>query len=263
MRTPFKTLLAAFVAVSMVAFAGCGKDGSNSSTYNGGISSGNGNGIVNPIPHPTPGPSPNPQPTINWVDLGLPSGLLWAECNVGATVPEEYGDYFAWGETTTKSTYSWSTYRYCTTDGEGNLSTLTKYNTSSTYGTTDTLTTLLPGDDAATARLGGGARTPTYDEWSELLNNTTAEWTTLNGVNGRRFTSTTNGNSIFLPAAGWRSGSELDYAGGVGYYWSSSLDSGSPSYARRFGFGSGAQDMYYGSDRYNGLGVRAVRANQN
>ncbi len=261
MRNTFRTLLAAFVAVTMVAFVGCGKDDNNNAS-NG---SSSGNGIVNPIPQPTPnpnpGPGPNPQPTINWVDLGLPSGLLWADRNVGATAPEGYGDYFAWGETTTKDNYTWSTYRYCTTDGEGNLATLTKYNTSTTYGTVDNLTTMEPDDDAATANMGGGARTPTYDEWQELINNTTAEWTTLNGVNGKKFTAA-NGNTLFLPAAGSRSSSGLLRAGTVGAYWSASLDTEYPTGAMRCYFSAIDQGISH-NYRYYGFSVRAVRANQN
>lgn len=198
--------------------------------------------------------------TVEWVDLGLPSGLLWAKCNLGANTPEEYGNYYAWGETQPKEVYNWSTYRYCTVDGEGNLTTLTKYNTSSVYGTIDNLTTLQAADDAATAALGNGARTPTEGEWQELLNNTTVEWTTKNGVNGRKFTAD-NGNTLFLPAAGYRYGSELTHAGGLGDYWSSSLDAGSPNVAWYFGFYSDYQSMSSGYYRGRGFSVRAVRQN--
>lgn len=254
MRTPFRTLLAAILAVSMVAFVGCGKDDSSNAS-NG---SGSGNGIVNPIPNPTPGPGPNPQPTINWVDLGLPSGLLWAECNLGATAPEEYGDYFAWGETQPKEVYNWSAYRFCTVDGNGDLATLTKYNTSTTYGTVDSLTALRPADDAATSRLGGGARTPTIEEWQELRANTIVGTTNQNGVYGRTYTAS-NGNSIFLPAAGYRYGIELKYAGSNGDYWSATLRTSDPSGAYNFDFASYEQNEYY-CDRYVGFPVRAVRS---
>ena len=127
------------------------------------------------------------QDTHEYVDLGLPSGLLWATCNVGANAPEEYGDYFAWGEIVPKDVYNWSTYQYY--DG----SNLAKYTGS------DGLTTLLPGDDAATTNWSNGWRMPTKEEWQELLDNTTNKWTTQNGVNGRLFTGS-NGNSLFLPA---------------------------------------------------------------
>ena len=95
--------------------------------------------------------------TAEWVDLGLPSGLLWAACNLGASSPEEYGDYYAWGETTTKEVYNWSMYKY----SNGDYDQLTKYCNSSSYGHngfTDNLTTLDAMDDAATQKLGSGAR---------------------------------------------------------------------------------------------------------
>ena len=112
-----------------------------------------------------------------YVDLGLPSGLLWATCNVGADNPEDYGDYFAWGETQPKDTYNWSTYQYC----NGSYNTLTKYCSNSSFGYngfTDDLTTLLPEDDAATANWGSHWRMPTEEEWQELYRNTTNTWTT-------------------------------------------------------------------------------------
>ena len=198
-----------------------------------------------------------PEPISDWVDLGLPNGLLWATRNVGATSPEDYGDYFAWGETTTKSVYDWTTYIYC----NGDYNQLTKYCSRSDFGYngfTDNLTILQPGDDAATANYGG--RTPTIEEWQELINNTTAQWTTRNGVNGRLFTSS-NGNSLFLPAAGYRWDSSLNFAGNRGFYWSSSLDTDDPSRARIFGFLSTFQGVNRGN-RDDGLSVRAVRSAQ-
>ena len=193
-----------------------------------------------------------------YVDLGLPSGLLWATCNVGADAPEDYGDYFAWGETQPKDTYNWSTYQYC----NGSSSTLTKYCNNSSYGYngfTDNLTTLLPEDDAATANWGNDWRMPTKEEWQELYNNTTVTWTTQNGVNGLLFTAS-NGNSLFLPAAGNRWYDELYYVGNYGYYWSSSLYTVNPDYAWYFFYfnsGSTGMSRYY---RYYGHSVRAVRS---
>ena len=187
-----------------------------------------------------------------YVDLGLPSGLLWATCNVGSTTPEGYGDYFAWGETTTKETYSWDNYKYY--DG----SNLTKYTGS------DGLTTLQSSDDAATANWGSGWRMPTYDEMLELKNNCTVTWSTQNGVNGRLFTGP-NGNSIFLPAAGDRFDGydgEGDSAGSDGYVWSSSLYTRNPYYAWYLLFYSDGYGMYEGF-RYCGLSVRPVCASQN
>lgn len=199
--------------------------------------------------------------TGEWVDLGLPSGLLWATCNLGATNPEDYGDYYAWGETSAKETYDWSNYRYATVDADGNLQTLTKYNTSETYGTIDNKTTLEASDDVATAVLGSGARIPTKAEWQELLDNTTAEWTTVNNVNGRKFTAA-NGSSLFLPAAGRRNGSSLYNDGTNGRYWSSSLHESYPNYAWSMDFYSDYQDVniYGGYYRYYGRSVRAVRS---
>ena len=168
-----------------------------------------------------------------YVDLGLPSGLLWATCNVGADTPEAYGDYFAWGETEPKDIYNSSTYTYSDNPA------------------------ILPSDhDAATANWGGGWRMPTIEEWQELIQNTTMTWTTQNSVNGRLFTAS-NGNSLFLPAAGFRYNSSLLYAGGDGDYWSSSLDTDNPGDAWYLYFGSD----YYGVDgnyRYYGRSVRPV-----
>ena len=204
-----------------------------------------------------------PNVAHEYVDLGLPSGLLWATCNVGADSPEDYGDYFAWGETQPKDTYDWSTYQYCT---GGNYyhpfyNMFTKYCTDANYGYngfTDNLTTLLPEDDAAMANWGGEWRMPTEGEWWELYNNTIVIWTTQNGVNGRLFTAT-NGKSLFLPAAGYYNGSSLLSAGNYGNYWSSSLDTSFPY---------GAWDVYFFSDSYYmrdgsrncGRSVRAVRS---
>ena len=194
----------------------------------------------------------------DWVDLGLPSGLLWATRNVGATSPEDYGDYFAWGETSPKDFYDWSTYSYCY---EGQSNQLTKY--CDEYwgynGFADNLTILQPGDDAATANYSGGARTPTTEEWGELMHYTTDSWTTQNGVNGRLFTAT-NGNSIFLPATGWRSNSSLSGDGSYGLYWSSLRSTVFPRRAERLEFNSNSSVR---SSQYRDFGhsVRAVRQN--
>ena len=191
-----------------------------------------------------------------WVDLGLPSGLKWAACNVGATSPEEYGNYYAWGETEPKTIYDWSTYKWC----NGSNTTLTKYNTDSDYGTVDDKTVLELADDAARANWGGQWRMPTDAEWTELREN--CEWTWTDdyngtGVNGRIVTSNINGNSIFLPAAGCRGYDGLVYAGRYGYYWSSSLDTGYPVDAWVVFFDSGS--VYrFSNGRYFGLSVRPV-----
>ncbi|MBR5725488.1 MAG: hypothetical protein IKX56_02005 [Muribaculaceae bacterium] len=197
--------------------------------------------------------------THAYVDLGLPSGLLWATCNIGASNPERYGNYYAWGETTTKSDYSWSTYQYC----NGGSSTLTKYCSNSSYGYngfTDNLTTLLSEDDAATANWGDDWRMPTNEEFQELYNNTTVTWTTQNGVNGRLYTAS-NGNSLFLPAAGDCSYSSLYDAGRNMYYWSSSLRTDNPSYAWTHFYHT--TSGYHNASRYYGRSIRPVRSGQN
>ena len=190
--------------------------------------------------------------THEYIDLGLPSGTLWATCNVGANTPEEYGDYFAWGETTTKTTYNWGTYKYC----NGSETTLTKYCTNSDYGYngfTDNLTTLQPEDDAATANWGDGWRIPTISQWNELCQYTNEISTTLNGVEGRLYTAS-NGNSLFLPGAGFM------WYGHYGdgrtlYYWTRSILYNSPSAASQFR-GSGTSN----ADRFYGQSVRPVRS---
>ena len=179
--------------------------------------------------------------------------VKWATCNVGASKPEDYGDYFAWGETTAKTTYSWSTYKYC----NGSYNTLTKYNNSSSYGSVDNKTVLDKEDDAAAVNWGGAWRMPTKAEQDELREQCTWTWTTQNGVNGYKVTSKSNGNSIFLPAAGDRSNSDLDYAGSYGYYWSSSLYTGHPDYAYDLRFYSDNVD-WSDSSRYYGQSVRPV-----
>lgn len=152
------------------------------------------------------------QSAYNAIDLGLPSGILWADRNVGADAPEAYGDYFAWGETESKAYYDWSSYKWC----YGLSEPQTK------YCNIDGKVILELEDDAAYVNMGEEWRMPTLVEWQELLNNCNCEWNSKNGVNGRKFTGP-NGNSIFLPAAGWREFGVLDELGSVGDYWSSSL----------------------------------------
>ncbi len=191
-----------------------------------------------------------------YVDLGLPSGTLWATCNVGATTPEGYGDYFAWGETEPKSNYDWSNegdYKWGVYNSSDTNYGMTKYNK------TDGKTTLDPEDDAATANWGGAWRMPTTAEQQELLSKCTWTWMTLNGVNGCRVTGS-NGNSIFLPAAGIYLESRFCDAGSAGSYWSSSLIEGFPDYVNSLECDS---DSYYWDDysRESGLSVRPVYKN--
>lgn len=190
-----------------------------------------------------------------YVDLGLPSGTLWATCNVGATKPEDFGDYFAWGETEPKSEYSWKNYEWC----NGKFNKLTKYCNYFKYGKVDNKTILELCDDVANVKWGGDWRMPTEKEQDELKNDsyTTWDWITRDGVRGYKVTSKVNGNSIFLPTAGCRRRSDLDNAGSRGYYWSSSPNTNSSGYAYGLYFGSGRVDSFsYG--RYYGRSVRPV-----
>lgn len=178
-----------------------------------------------------------------FVDLGLPSGLLWATCNVGAILPEEYGDYFAWGETSTKENFS-----DCPTVGLS-ISEL------QSQGYIDSEGNLTSQYDAATANWGGTWRMPTKEEQEELLNNCTWTWMTQNGVNGYKVEGQ-NDNSIFLPAAGRRDGSVLDYAGGIGSYWSSTpIESYGDVYYLYFDSSDHDMEYYF---RYFGHSVRPV-----
>ena len=205
----------------------------------------------------------------DWVDLGLPSGTIWATRNVGASAPEYYGDYFAWGETEPKSYYNWDTYKWYQSynDANGNYhSGYTKYCTSSSYGLdgfVDNKTELDPSDDAACAHYPGG-RMPSYDQIVELCNSCSWQWTQRNGVYGQLVTGP-NGNTMFLPAAGYRWDDSLSDAGSDGYSWSRTLNSSGPRNAFSLYFGSGDWGWGYwiSNYRYNGFTVRAVRVSQN
>ena len=188
------------------------------------------------------------------VDLGL--SVYWGTTNIGASKPEDYGDYYAWGETEPKESYSWSTYKY----GTSSSGPFFKYNTSDSYGTVDNKTVLEPEDDVASVKLGGEWRMPTDAEWTELRTKCTWTWTTNyngTGVKGQIVTAT-NGNSIFLPAAGYRRDTKLYDAGSYGYYWSSSLNTDKPSIAWYVNFNSGTvRRRDYGYRSY-GQSVRPV-----
>ena len=175
----------------------------------------------------------------DYVDLGLPSGTLWGTCNVGATSPEGYGNYYAWGETKTKSDYSSDNYTYSSNPSE-----------------------LPTSADVAYVNWGSGWRMPSLAQFEELINSsyTTTTWTTLNGVNGRKITSKTNGNSIFLPAAGYRYGSLLIVEGAGGSYWSRTLyPSGLMSNACNLILNSSGIYKNGNCPRLDGLSVRPVR----
>ena len=190
--------------------------------------------------------------TINgheYVDLGLPSGLKWATCNVGATKPEEYGGYYAWGEIEEKQKYSLSTYKWC----KGWYEKMIKY----CADRVDNKAIIFPEDDVAHVKWGGSWRMPTRVEQDELRNNCTWTWTTQSGVNGYKVTSNNNGNSIFLPAAGYRAVKDLRNIGSRGYYWSSLLYDDRTYYAYRLCFYSDNFDWDYNYIFY-GFSVRPV-----
>ena len=179
------------------------------------------------------------------VDLGL--SVKWACCNVGANSPEEYGDYFAWGETSPKSSYTPENYQHWVLEFTEDGGSVFQY---------ATLNSDISGTqyDAATANWGGAWRMPTYLEQDELCNKCTWRWTTLNGVNGMRVTGP-NGNSIFLPAASSRAWSSSNGVGSYGDYWSSTPDGTDLSAYYLYFDGNYWCDWSY---RLYGLSVRAV-----
>ena len=211
------------------------------------------------------GTTPSP---VEYVDLGLPSGLKWAKCNLGASKPSESGDFYAWGETAPKAVYDWATYKWMQA-GKSDWKHITKYTIadgktegiwydSSGNFIGDGKTTLAAANDAATANLGSPWRMPTVDEIQELIDKCTWTWTTQDGVNGCQVDGP-NGNAIFLPAAGYYKGSVLFLHGDTGRYWSSSLSATSgSSFARSFYFSSASND-WNGYSRFLGISVRPVR----
>ena len=194
---------------------------------------------------------------FDYIDLGLPSGTLWANCNVGANKPTDYGLYFQWGDTQGCSIdqigiergqkkFSWTDYKF-NPSGDGN--TFTKYITNRA--------TLDLEDDAAHTNMGGSWHMPTPTQIQELTANTTSTWTTQDGVNGRLFTSKKNGKSIFIPAAGVAWDGSLLNSGDDGVVWSSMLSAGGVDYGQSLNFYS--DDVYLGSNyRNGGFSVRGV-----
>lgn len=238
-----KLIILAAVAVASlgVACLSCSKDEANDDNTG---TNGGGNGGVS---------------SSEWVDLGLPSGLKWASCNVGANKPEGFGNYYAWGETQTKNTYDWDTYIYAVSELNTELKKYCNDPEKGYNGYTDDLTVLLAEDDAASANIGNGARTPTKEEWDELLGNCTHTWTSLNGVAGLLFTGS-NGNSIFLPASGYIFDAVECLAGGQGFYWSSSLCLEEPAVAWSFEFTDWNADTFDGGlGRKTGYTIRPVK----
>lgn len=193
-----------------------------------------------------------------YVDLGLPSGTMWATCNVGATKPEDYGEYFAWGEIYHKIFYGWNTYKY----GKRHWNQLTKYCLDSIYGYngfTDSLSLLQKGDDVAYLRWGDGWSIPTVEQCRELVKNTSSKYAIRNGIEGRLFAAS-NGNSLFMPFAGSRmlDASEVSVdLKSHGHYWSCSLYSDNSDKAWELWFGS-TRISVSGEDRYYGRTVRPV-----
>jgi len=205
--------------------------------------------------------------TMEYVDLGLPSGLKWAKCNLGASKPSDYGDFYAWGEIATKTTWAvWEFYKWMQS-GQSEWKYITKYTIadgetgaiwydSSGNFIGDNITTLVAADDAATQQLGSPWRMPTVDEINELLDKCTWTWTTQDGVNGHQVDGP-NGNAIFLPATGYISDLFIINRGDLGYYWSSSLSPSSHD-ASLFYFDSVNHAWAY-EHRRCGLSVRPVR----
>lgn len=239
-----KTKLLFLLPMFALLFAACEKDSKNEPNQKNGTENGH-----------------------EWVDLGLPSGLKWATCNVGATNPEGYGDYFAWGETSPKTTYNLSTYKFIRS-GSSSWASITKYTIpdgqkSGIWYNGDTFigdnkTTLDLADDAAHVNWGGSWRMPTKAEQDELRDNCTWTETTKNGVNGYLIKSKKNNNSIFLPASGCRHNSSLSSVGYYGGYWSSSLRSGYSSGAYILVHGGGPVDWSGNYNRIYGQSVRPV-----
>jgi len=177
------------------------------------------------------------------IDLGLPSGTKWACCNVGATTPEGHGNYYAWGETQSKNTYDWNTYKYGNSDDD-------VVNIGSDIAGTSY--------DAATANWGAEWHMPTIQQCIELIRNTTSEVKIQNGVKGRLFTGS-NGGSIFLPFGGSYRAAHLYDSGSMGYYWSSTIDGGSPYMARILAVISTKAYTGDSNGREYGLSVRPVQ----
>ena len=193
---------------------------------------------------------PNDIDSFEYVDMGL--SVRWSTCNVGAATPEEYGYYFAWGEVETKEYYQLNNYRWAASVSGMIL----KYCTNSFLGNVDNKTQLEPEDDAAHVICEDMWRIPTEYEFNELIDNCSIAWTSSNGVYGLEFVSNKNGNSIFIPAAGYYYDVEKD-ASSFGYYWTSSLDINDSTKAKQFAFNEDGH-ILSSSTRYFGQTIRPV-----
>ena len=191
---------------------------------------------------------PNDIDSFEYVDMGL--SVRWGTCNVGAATPEEYGYYFAWGEVETKDYYQLNNYRWASSVSGMIL----KYCTNSFLGNVDNKTQLEPEDDAAHVICEDMWRIPTEYEFNELIDNCSIAWTSSNGVYGLEFVSNKNGNSIFIPAAGYYYDVEKD-ASSFGYYWTSSLDIDDSTRGKQFAFNEDGH-IISGSTRYFGQPIR-------
>ncbi len=243
-----KCFFALCLCGAMVAFAACEKNSPVEEKPDGGE-------VTDTTETPT-------EPVVNangheYVDLGLPSGLLWASCNVGATAAEAAGSYFSWGEIEQDSNFNWGAYQWSGTS----YSSMTKYCNNAEFGLdgfTDNKVVLDAEDDAAHALMGGDWRMPTKAEFDELLAECTWEWATVNEINGYKVSSKVEGNEnyIFLPAAGYQS-YDIQYYNERGAYWSASLDENEPYQAHYLFFDATAYQSAK-KNRYCGYTVRAV-----
>ena len=217
-------------------------------------------------------PTPSIINNTEWVDLGLPSGLKWSTCNLGASKPEEFGEMFAWGETQKKDTYDWTNYRWCRiVNNEGRSQVvLTKYTRKNKNGPVDNKTRLDPSDDAATAILGSGWRTPTMDDWEELITSCKWEFVSRHNILCYKGTSYKNGKTIFFPL-GYSPSGGIDPESGffLAQFWTSQLEKNPEE---RSGITLGPDDAYpvrvdmindhrKGKDQfYIGKGKKKIRA---
>lgn len=212
-----------------------------------------------------------------WVDLGLKSGTLWAKCNIGAESPEEFGNFYAWGETEAKTPMppynpeaekdvkdlvNWVTYKYC----QEKDSTMTKYCYNEWFGTVDSLKVLDSTDDAATAIWGADWQTPSPDDFNELITEANTKgglvsmaWAQVNRVPGIKFTNTTTMASIFFPAGGYRYKYGHDCKNFAGMYWTNTLNAGNnDNWARVFYF-TYTLTKTGNNERCYGLNIRPIR----